>query len=106
MQLKQFYDIATKVSSRKKCYYFWWSPWLLIYSRETEMSFFIIRICEYAIKSATGNSSFVNWVYLSYCIGQMPPGHRTVLILGKTQNGITHGVVVKLLGAAFIVAAK
>ena len=29
MQLKQFYYIATKVSSRKKCYYFWWSTWLL-----------------------------------------------------------------------------
>ena len=27
-QFKQFYNIATKVSSRKKCYYFWWSPWL------------------------------------------------------------------------------
>ena len=25
MQLKQFYNVATKVSSRKKCYYFWWS---------------------------------------------------------------------------------
>ena len=30
MQLKQFYDIAAKISSRKKCYYFWWSTWLLI----------------------------------------------------------------------------
>ena len=30
MQLKQFYDIGTKVSSRKKCYYFWWSTWLII----------------------------------------------------------------------------
>ena len=29
MQLKQFYNIATKVSSRKKCYYIWWSTWLL-----------------------------------------------------------------------------
>ena len=29
MQLKQFYDIATKVSGRKKCYYFWWSTWLV-----------------------------------------------------------------------------
>ena len=28
MQLKQFYNIATKVSGRKKCYYFWWSTWL------------------------------------------------------------------------------
>ena len=28
LQLKQFYDKATKVSSRKKCYYFWWSTWL------------------------------------------------------------------------------
>ena len=27
--IKQFYNIATKVSSRKKCYYFWWSTWLL-----------------------------------------------------------------------------
>ena len=30
MDLKQFYDIATKLSSRKKCYCFWWSTWLLI----------------------------------------------------------------------------
>ena len=30
MQLKQFYNIATKVSSRKKCYYFWWSTWLIM----------------------------------------------------------------------------
>ena len=29
MQLKQFYNIATKVSSRKMCYYFWWSTWLI-----------------------------------------------------------------------------
>ena len=29
MQLKQFYNIVTKVSSRKKCYYFWWSTWLV-----------------------------------------------------------------------------
>ena len=28
MQLKQLYNMATKVSSRKKCYYFWWSTWL------------------------------------------------------------------------------
>ena len=28
LQLKQFYNIATKVSCRKKCYYFWWSTWL------------------------------------------------------------------------------
>ena len=32
MQLNQFYDIATKVSSRKKCYYFWWSTWLFKFS--------------------------------------------------------------------------
>ena len=30
MQLQQFYNIATEISSRKKCYYFWWSTWLLI----------------------------------------------------------------------------
>ena len=29
MQLKQFYNIAIKVSLRKKCYYFWWSTWLI-----------------------------------------------------------------------------
>ena len=28
MQFKQFYKKATKISSRKKCYYFWWSTWL------------------------------------------------------------------------------
>ena len=32
MQLKQFYNIATKASSRKKCYYFWWSTWLIKYN--------------------------------------------------------------------------
>ena len=32
IQLKQFYNIATKVSSRKKCYYFWWFTWLIICS--------------------------------------------------------------------------
>ena len=31
MELKQFYNIATKVSDRKKCYYFWWFPWLLLF---------------------------------------------------------------------------
>ena len=30
MQLKQFYNIATKVSSRKKCHYLWWYIWLVI----------------------------------------------------------------------------
>ena len=32
VQLKQFCNVATKVSnrSRKKCYYFWWSIWLFI----------------------------------------------------------------------------
>ena len=29
MQLKKSYHITTNVCSRKKCYYFWWSPWLL-----------------------------------------------------------------------------
>ena len=29
IQLKQFYNIATKVSSTKKWYYFWWFTWLL-----------------------------------------------------------------------------
>ena len=29
LQLKQFYNIASKGSCRKKCYYFWWSTWLL-----------------------------------------------------------------------------
>ena len=29
MELKQLYNIATEVSSRKKCHYFWWSTWLV-----------------------------------------------------------------------------
>ena len=29
MQLKQFYNIAAKVTSRKRGYYFWWSIWLI-----------------------------------------------------------------------------
>ena len=30
MQLKLFYNITTKVNSRKKCYYSWWSTWLIM----------------------------------------------------------------------------
>ena len=30
VQLWQFYNIDTTVSSRKKCHYIWWSTWLLI----------------------------------------------------------------------------
>ena len=32
LQLKQFYNIATKVSCRNKCNYFWWSTWLIRWS--------------------------------------------------------------------------
>ena len=39
MQLKQFYNIATKVSSRKKCHYFWWSTWLFIAGQEGENAY-------------------------------------------------------------------
>ena len=40
MQLKQFFNIATKASSRKKCNYFWWSTWLLTaFSRELACHF-------------------------------------------------------------------
>ena len=43
MHLKQFYNIATKVSSRKKCYYFWWSTWLLNYISAINA---VLVICE------------------------------------------------------------
>ena len=44
MWLKQFYDIATKVSCRKKCYYFWWSTWLMMrYQMETLSA--LLAIC-------------------------------------------------------------
>ena len=47
MQLEQFYNIATKVSSRKKCYYFWWSPWLVIdINVEDALDFFKIIISD------------------------------------------------------------
>ena len=39
MQLKQFYDIATKLSSRKKCYFIWWSTWLI-----TVMLYYILYV--------------------------------------------------------------
>ena len=38
MQLMQFYNIATKVSSRKKCYYFLWSTWLVIFNEDELVS--------------------------------------------------------------------
>ena len=45
MQLKQFYNIATKVNSRKKCYNFWWSAWLM---------------------SQSGASGWTSWALSSY----------------------------------------
>ena len=41
LQLKQIYNIATKVSCRKKCYYFWWSTWLLIGPQKIEAGIYI-----------------------------------------------------------------
>ena len=35
MQLKQLFYIATKVCSRKRCYYIWWSTWLINVSKST-----------------------------------------------------------------------
>ena len=39
MQLKHFYNIATKVSSIKKCYYFWFSNRLLSFEHQQSIIF-------------------------------------------------------------------
>ena len=54
MQLKQFYTIATKVSSRKKCYYFWWSTWL---KRFKYRSIFVMKLCINVVFWAIANAS-------------------------------------------------
>ena len=45
LQLKQFYNKATKVSCRKKCYYFWWSTWLLSMTGEYPMHPATANLC-------------------------------------------------------------
>ena len=55
MQLKQFYKIATKVSSRKKCYYFLWSTWL---SSEATS--------QYKYNAAKPNSDLSSFYQVSY----------------------------------------
>ena len=57
MRLKQFCNIATKVSSRKKCYYFWWSPWLLKFPHRSYVSLSSDRFVLH--------SSGVEWTFLS-----------------------------------------
>ena len=67
MQLKQFYDIhdvALKVSSRKKCHYFWWStrllvPWLL------ESPGDVIR------SNVSNESNFIAMNYIDHIIGDV-----------------------------------
>ena len=60
MQPKQFWNIATKVSSRDKCYYFWWSTWLLInrvcrcYTRERVTKLFMMTSSNGNIFRVTG----------------------------------------------------
>ena len=69
MQLKQLYNIATKFSSRKKCYYFWWSTWLL----NNRRCHFTVLVAighgaRYTVPEATAISS--NAVNLLYNIRQ------------------------------------
>ena len=56
MQFKQFYNIATKVSSRKRCNYFWWSNWL--------------------VRHLTGDSLMTIWLgyFFSIFLTKMYPG--------------------------------
>ena len=44
MQLKQFYDIANKVSCRKQCYYFWWSAWLFMFTHISDYTFSSLNV--------------------------------------------------------------
>ena len=64
MQLKQFYNIATKVSSRKKCYYFCWSTWLMklpIQSLDSKMSSQFTKTCIYF------TDSYQNGILVDLC---------------------------------------
>ena len=45
MQLKQFNNITTKVSSRKTCYYFWWSTWLFRWQVDSPHKEPVMRKC-------------------------------------------------------------
>ena len=67
MQLKQFYNIATKVSSRKKCYYFWWSTWLISLKNWYESHFRITSPLYWdSIVSGGFRSQMANNAYLSF----------------------------------------
>ena len=96
MQLKQFYNIATKVNSRKKCYYFSWSTWLLSIclrlSQFSQLSLIqyvglcvvslpfsiviIVRICSFILLSSSGCLTVVIHIRkwrLTACIVMVTP---------------------------------
>ena len=103
MQLKQFYNIATKVSSRKKCYYYWWSTWLI---KQPDL---------FAHPCINSNSDVTISVCLSSGIGEIHTSQRTLwnvitcpcvnlrsVILIKDIHGNSHAFVI----SDWIIAAK
>ena len=63
MQFKQFFDIATKVSSRKKCYYFWWSPWLLSWWSSSPLCLRLSLETDYTYTVPERRHSRTSWPY-------------------------------------------
>ena len=99
MQSKLFYNIATKVSSRKKCYYFWWSTWLItrirllqtaptISSRSLRTESCQVVKPPVTIKLKSWQFSIFISTHQSYCLTLLPMNiHRNLTdVMQITQN--------------------
>ena len=79
MQLKQFYNIATKVSSRKKCYYFWWSTWLLRFSyMRVVLEWCFLKVSTLSYRSQAINCSDVIMISMASQITSLTIVYSTV----------------------------
>ena len=67
LQLKQFYNKATKFSCRKKCYYFWWSTWLVMGHSSN-----LLELCVWLLWLFMHRNDNQSNVLMSQCVGLVP----------------------------------
>ena len=98
MQLKQFYNIANKGSSRKKCYYFWWFTWLMMFSPCVFVCVYVCHgVCpdDLAMKDWC-HTNYILKVYSWKCLFVQVVFHALATSL-MTSPGHTEGKMLKFL---------
>ena len=96
MQLKQFWNTFTKVSSTKKCYYFWWSPWLYMLLKHMSLwvmynSCFIFKTKSQSMESKSHFRFCSNWSQLlAGCRNHMNSQLHQMITMNHQIVGILH----------------